>query len=398
MKNIIKERIKYIFPKIYFGKKLNAKNNIYFINEEIFKKSMNIFEISKNEILKLGVGKCIQTNNLKNFEYITSIFKETNKIYDDEELVLLLNRENSANSLNKALVNNTNKEVNIIFNENMPVHNRKIVINNLLLTSYSYFLQKESKNNNLKLNFLLDEMNMNNLQELQYQVQMSLATIETRELANTRSNIANPNYLEEYTKDLINSNKSYVKFKKIEGENLKKEGYNLIYNVSKSSKILSLEYIGNQNNKNINVAIIGEGLTNDINGILLKKGNFENTYSNKHAACNVLAVLRLILKLKLKMNIAFIIGLADNPINKNSYKPSEIIISKNGKFIETGNSDGGNLILADCITYAHDNYHPNTILTIGTLCNGCKIGLGNNIAGLFTNDKILENLLISSSK
>jgi leucyl aminopeptidase len=73
---------------------------------------------------------------------------------------------------------------------------------------------------------------------------------------------------------------------------------------------------------------------------------------DKTGACAVFGALLGTLDLKLKKNIVFAMGFAENAVDANSYKPGDILTSLKGLRIENGNSDAeGRLVLADTLTY-----------------------------------------------
>jgi len=114
-----------------------------------------------------------------------------------------------------------------------------------------------------------------------------------------------------------------------------------------------VEYIGNPESKEIEFAIVGKGLTYDTGGLNLKPTNFiEDMYLDKSGACVTLGALHGTIQLKLKKNIVFVVGLAENAIDANAFKPMDIIKSRKGLTVEIGNTDAeGRLVLADSLTY-----------------------------------------------
>ena len=78
----------------------------------------------------------------------------------------------------------------------------------------------------------------------------------------------------------------------------------------------------------------------------------EEMYGDKGGACAVIGALKGTLDLKLKKNIVFAMGFAENAIDSKCYKPGDIITSMKGLTVEIGNTDAeGRLVLADTFTY-----------------------------------------------
>jgi len=121
----------------------------------------------------------------------------------------------------------------------------------------------------------------------------------------------------------------------------------------------------------------------------------EDMYGDKNGACAVIGALHGTLKTKPKRNIVFVMGFAENAIGSKSYKPGDIITSRKGLTVEIGNTDAeGRLVLADTFTYIQDQYKPTTLIDLATLTGACLIALGQDTAGLFSNDDKLADALL----
>ena len=100
----------------------------------------------------------------------------------------------------------------------------------------------------------------------------------------------------------------------------------------------------------------------------------------------------------MKKNIIFACSFAENSIGNRSYLPGDIIKSMNGLTVEIGNTDAeGRLVLADTFTYVQKEFKPKQLIDLATLTGACVVALGNDTAGLFTNDENIKNELISAS-
>jgi len=62
-------------------------------------------------------------------------------------------------------------------------------------------------------------------------------------------------------------------------------------------------------------------------------------YLDKWGACAILAAIKGIAELKLKINIIGWMALAENALDWNSYHPGDILKSLNGLTVEIGNTD-----------------------------------------------------------
>ena len=143
----------------------------------------------------------------------------------------------------------------------------------------------------------------------------------------------------------------------IKGQELVDLKMNLFYNVGKSAtsepRAVFVHYKGNPDSDEIDLALVGKGVTFDTGGLNLKPTGFmEDMYGDKNGACAVLGALHGCLELEPKKNIIFSVGLAENAIDSKSYKPGDIITSMKGLTVEIGNTDAeGRLVLADTMTY-----------------------------------------------
>lgn len=132
---------------------------------------------------------------------------------------------------------------------------------------------------------------------------------------------------------------------------------NLFYSVGKGAvsqpRCIIVDYRGDPDSDEIDLALVGKGVTFDTGGLNLKPTGFmETMYGDKGGACAVLGALHGVLELQPKKNIVFSIGLAENAIDSTCYKPGDIIKSMKGLTVEIGNTDAeGRLVLADTMTY-----------------------------------------------
>ena len=75
-------------------------------------------------------------------------------------------------------------------------------------------------------------------------------------------------------------------------------------------------------------------------------------FLDKHGACSVLSAFEAIVEEKMKVNVTCSIGLVENFLSDNSYRPMDIFKSRKGLTVEIGNTDAeGRLVLADCMNW-----------------------------------------------
>ena len=165
-------------------------------------------------------------------------------------------------------------------------------------------------------------------------------------------------------------------------------------------KFIHLKY-SSKKSKN-KVVLIGKGLTFDSGGYNLKVGasQIEKMKYDMGGSASVLGAARAIGQLKPQnTEVHFIVAACENMINGSALHPGDIVKASNGKTIEVNNTDAeGRLTLADALVYACE-LQPNAIVDLATLTGACVIALGDEIAGLWTdNDQLSEQLTRAADK
>ena len=125
----------------------------------------------------------------------------------------------------------------------------------------------------------------------------------------------------------------------------------------------------------------------------------ENMYGDKGGSCAVIGALKGVLEMGSNKNIIFACGFAENAIGSEVYKPGDIIRAMNGLAVEVGNTDAeGRLVLGDTFTYIQKEFKPKQMVDLATLTGACVVALGEETAGLFSNDDEIKDELIEASK
>ena len=181
------------------------------------------------------------------------------------------------------------------------------------------------------------------------------STRYTRSIANVRASVADPDYMEVLVRKLASTSpKTHISV--IKGKELQALGMNLHFEVGKGAesepRYIAVKYSGNPDSQDIDLALVGKGLTFDTGGLNIKKSWMEEMYLDKTGACAVMGALHGTIALDLKKNVVFVCAFAENAIGAKVYKPNDIIKSLKGLTVEVGNTDAeGRLVLADAITY-----------------------------------------------
>jgi leucyl aminopeptidase len=90
---------------------------------------------------------------------------------------------------------------------------------------------------------------------------------------------------------------------------------------------------------------------------------------------------------KAKVDAVGVIGLIENMPGGGAIRPGDILKSMSGRSIEIINTDAeGRLVLADALWYVHERIKPRFIVDLATLTGAIMVALGQENAGLFSND------------
>jgi len=161
---------------------------------------------------------------------------------------------------------------------------------------------------------------------------------------------------------------------------------------------LEISYLGKGNN-DIDLALVGKGVTFDSGGISLKPPS--SMYDMKGdmggAAVSLLSIVAATL-FKIPINLKAVIPLCENMPSGKASKPGDVRVSLSGKSVEILNTDAeGRLIMADAITYVK-SFNPKRIIDIATLTGAIIIALGHEYTGVFSNCGVFWELIKEASK
>ena len=146
------------------------------------------------------------------------------------------------------------------------------------------------------------------------------------------------------------------------------------------------------------LALVGKGVCFDTGGISIKPARgMENMKWDMGGAAAVTGAMSALAGRKAKHNIVGIIGLVENMPDGNAQRPGDVVTSMSGQTIEVINTDAeGRLVLADVLTYVQREYKPKAIIDLATLTGSILAALGNEYAGLFSNNDALSDQIISA--
>jgi leucyl aminopeptidase len=148
------------------------------------------------------------------------------------------------------------------------------------------------------------------------------------------------------------------------------------------------------------VAFIGKGVCFDTGGISIKPAaSMEDMKGDMAGAACVVGLMHALAARKAKVNAVGVIGIVENMPDGNAQRPGDIVRSMSGQTIEIINTDAeGRLVLADVIWYTAQRFKPKFMIDLATLTGAIIVALGQEYAGMFSNDDKLSERLTKSGE
>jgi leucyl aminopeptidase len=222
-----------------------------------------------------------------------------------------------------------------------------------------------------------------------------------RTLVNEPPNVLYPENFADRAKEL---EKLGVDVEVYDEKDMQKLGMGALLAVGQGSKresrFVVMRWKGAKSKKAQPVAIVGKGVCFDSGGISIKPaGNMEDMKGDMAGAACVVGLLHALAKRKAKVNAVGVIGLVENLLSGDSYRPGDILTSMSGQTIEVVNTDAeGRLVLADALHWTKENVKPKFMVNLATLTGAIIVALGVENAGLFSNDDDLSEKLTAAGK
>jgi len=216
-----------------------------------------------------------------------------------------------------------------------------------------------------------------------------------RDLVNEPPNVLYP---EEFARRARALKKVGVAVEVLNVAAMKKLGMNALLGVGQGSghdaRVVVMRWNGGKRGE-APVAFIGKGVCFDTGGISIKPAaGMEDMKGDMGGAACVTGLMQALAARKAKVNAVGVIGLVENMPDGKAQRPGDIVKSMSGQTIEIINTDAeGRLVLADCIWYAARRFKPKFMIDLATLTGAIIVALGQEYAGMFTNDDKLADQL-----
>ncbi len=220
-----------------------------------------------------------------------------------------------------------------------------------------------------------------------------------RDLVNEPPNVLFPAEFADRAKTL---EKLGVETRILDEKAMGKLGMNALLGVgrgsARESRLVTMRWSGGRARRAKPLVIVGKGVSFDSGGISIKpSAGMEDMKGDMGGAACVVGLLHALAARKAKVNAVGVIGLVENMPDGDAMRPSDIVTSMSGQTIEIVNTDAeGRLVLADALWYAQETFSPRAIIDLATLTGAIMVALGQEYAGLFSNNDELAQRLITA--
>jgi leucyl aminopeptidase len=227
---------------------------------------------------------------------------------------------------------------------------------------------------------------------------IAAGVLQARDLVNEPPNVLYP---EEFADRAAKLGKLGVEIEILDEKALKKIGMRALLGVGqgsrRESRVAIMRWNGAKKDEKP-VAFVGKGVTFDTGGISLKPGaGMEDMKGDMAGAACVVGLMQALAGRKAKVNAIGVIGLVENMPDGNAQRPGDIVTSLSGQTIEIINTDAeGRLVLADVLWYTQERFAPRFMINLATLTGAIMVALGQENAGLFSNDDELSERLTAA--
>ncbi len=228
---------------------------------------------------------------------------------------------------------------------------------------------------------------------------IAAATLKCRHLVNLPSNKKSPEFLAQTAREIGES--GAVKVTVWDEDKIQEEKMGALYAVGMGSdnpsRFIVMEYAPEGTENEAPICLVGKGITFDSGGYSIKSAaGMEDMKGDMGGAGIVIASMSALEKLGVKKRVFGIVASAENMVSGGAQRPGDIITARDGTTIEVLNTDAeGRLVLADALVWASEQ-KPAAIVDFATLTGAIVVALGQEGAGLFSNDDDLSAQLTQS--
>src|SRR3954469_19967264 len=221
-----------------------------------------------------------------------------------------------------------------------------------------------------------------------------------RDLVNEPPNVLGP---EEFANRAAALAKLGVEVEVLDEKALRKLGMRALLAVgqgsAKESRVVIMRWNGGKE-RDAPAAFVGKGVVFDSGGISIKPGGgMEDMKGDLAGAACVVGLMHALATRKARVNALGIIGVVENMPDGEAQRPGDIVTSLSGQTIEIINTDAeGRLVLGDLLWHVQERYKPKFMVDLATLTGAIMVALGQEHAGLFSNNDELAQRLSAAGE
>ena len=165
-------------------------------------------------------------------------------------------------------------------------------------------------------------------------------------------------------------------------------------------RLIAMDYRGDPEHPENNVALVGKGVTFDSGGVSIKpSARMWEMKGDMSGGAAVIGAMKGVAALRPKINVFGVVPAVENMPSGTAQRPGDIIRAMNGKTIEVDNTDAeGRLILADAICYAKETRGARRVVDVATLTGAVVVALGHVASGVMGTSQALVDAVLAASK
>jgi len=225
---------------------------------------------------------------------------------------------------------------------------------------------------------------------------LAAASALARDLANTPSNVKNPEWLADTAARIAGAVPGLTAAVRDE-QWLAAQGFGGVLAVGGGSvsppRLIELTYRPRGAVRHL--LLVGKGITFDTGGLSVKPADGMHLMRTDMAGGGaVIAAARAIAELRLPVRVTALVPAAENHLSGSSYRPGDVVRHYAGRTAEVANTDAeGRMVMADALAYGARRFRPDAVVDVATLTGAMKVALGLRTGGLFaTDDKLADQI------
>ena len=223
-------------------------------------------------------------------------------------------------------------------------------------------------------------------------------TCRVRDLINTPASDMMPQNLSDAVSAM--AEEFGAQFSEVVGDDLLTQNYPMIHAVGRASvhppRLLDLRW-GDESHPL--VTLVGKGICFDSGGLNLKPGDSMRLMKkDMGGAANAFGLAYLIMAFNLPVRLRLLVAAAENAVSGNAFRPGDVLPTRKGLTVEIDNTDAeGRLVLCDAL-FEGASESPEIMIDFATLTGACRVALGTDLPGFFTNQKPVAQALMETGE